>query len=552
MIKSNILRGAMPAIAAAFLLSSCGGQSAKVASSCGVDPDEQQLLIGDDIAVAQTRYGAVRGYVLRHVYTFLGVPYGASTAGENRFMPPKDPQPWKDTLETIYYGSVSPQDMDNRYSSAYGAFRDDWNYTDANEDCLKLNVWTPATDGGKRPVLVWMHGGGYTSGNGIEQSGYHGENLARSGDIVFVSLNHRLGPVGYADFSAVDPAFKYSGNVGVMDLVKALQWVHDNIAAFGGDPDNVTIMGQSGGGSKVCTVLAMPSSEGLVSKVVPLSGNATSAMDQSVSQEIGRRIWQKAGRDMRRLQAMPWKEYLALANAVASDYNDEVGATGLFSRMSFRPVADGEIIPKGDFFADHLDAASAKVPMMLCSTATEFASSMTSQALEDISKEDAIASLTALYGEDKAARAFESIAKVMPEWNPFKVMAFINSGFRSGVVSTALSKHTQGSPVYVSLFDWDSPLFDGRMHNPHCADICFWFRNTDVMLTHTGGGAAPREMSRKMSSALLSFMRTGNPNCDALPSWAAFDPDTRATMVFDDECRVVENLDTEELAILAE
>ena len=539
-------------VALSAALSSCLSPQSGTCPKC----DDQQLIIGDDIAVVQTQYGAVRGYILRDVYTFLGIPYGASTAGENRFMPPVEPKAWKDTLDVVFYGNVSPQNMENRYSNAMSSFRDHWNYTDAGEDCLKLNVWTPATDSGKRPVLVWMHGGGYTSGNGIEQDGYSGANLAGSADVVFVSVNHRLGPVGYSDFSAVDPRFKASGNAGVLDLVQALRWVHDNIASFGGDPSNVTIMGQSGGGSKVCTVLAMPTSAGLVSKAVPLSGNSTAAMDQSVSQEIGRRIYAKAGKDMKKLQDMPWREYLALANEAAAEYNRDMGLAGgttltsRFRRAGFSPVADGEIIPKGNFYSDHLDAASAKVPMMLCSTATEFASSANDPALDKISKEEAVATLAKTYGEEKAAKAYEAISSSMPDWTPFKIMAFITSGFRSGVVNTALSKYAQGAPVYVALFDWDSPLFDGRMHSPHCSDICFWFRNTDLMLTHTGGGAKPRALSGKMSGALLSFMRTGNPNCDGLPQWDAFNPDTRVTMVLDDECHPVQNLDTEEMEVL--
>ena len=160
-----------------------------------VSDDDQFLFIGDDIAIAQTEYGKVQGYLLNHVYTFLGVPYGADTSGKNRFMPPQKPEPWTDVRPAVFYGNTAPQRMENRWPNNYGTFADHWNYWDVSEDCLYLNVWTPGiADGKKRPVLVWLHGGGFTNGSGIEQDGYHGENISREGDIVFCSINHRLGP----------------------------------------------------------------------------------------------------------------------------------------------------------------------------------------------------------------------------------------------------------------------------------------------------------------------------------------------------------------------
>ena len=161
------------------------------------DKDGQVLLIGDNIAVANTAYGKVKGFVLRGINTFLGIPYGADTSGANRFMPPQKPKPWTEVLPAVWWGNTAPQNMERRYANVYGSFIDHWNYDDVSEDCLKLNVWTPAiNDGKKRPVMVWLHGGGYTNGNAIEQDGYHGENFSRKGDVVFVSINHRLGPLG--------------------------------------------------------------------------------------------------------------------------------------------------------------------------------------------------------------------------------------------------------------------------------------------------------------------------------------------------------------------
>ena len=189
-------------------------------------------------------------------------------------MPPQKPKPWTDVFPALWWGNSAPQNMENRYANKYGSFRDHWNYDDVSEDCLRINVFTPAlNDGKKRPVMFWIHGGGFTAGNGIEHDGYNGENLARLGDVVFCSINHRLGPLGFCNLAGVGgEKFAASGNVGMLDIVAALEWVRDNIANFGGDPGNVTIMGQSGGGAKVCTLTAMPSAKGLFHKAVVLSG----------------------------------------------------------------------------------------------------------------------------------------------------------------------------------------------------------------------------------------------------------------------------------------
>lgn len=542
-VKSLILPMALLALVAC-LVWACSGLSAKTG---GVpNPDRQQLFIGDSIAIASTQYGKVRGYILRDVYTFLGVPYGASTAGASRFKAPLPPERWDGVRPTIYYGSVSPQNMENRYSSQFGSFRDHWNYTDAGEDCLCLNVWTPGLDNKERPVLVWFHGGGFTSGNGIEQDGYNGENLSRYGDIVFVSVNHRLGPVGFSDFSAVDPEFADSGNAGTLDMVLALQWVHDNISNFGGDPSNVTIMGQSGGGAKVCTLLAMSETKDLISKAVGLSGNSVGAIQSRVSAEIGKRIWELGGRDMKKLQEMPWEEYLALANKVGMEY--VATHEGVSRRGCFGPVADGFHVPMGRFYSSST-APSSKVPLLLCSTTSEFSPSTNDAALEEIDREGAIEYISKMLGLKNAEEAFDAFAAIFPDKKPIDAIGLM-MGYRTAVIETANAKCVQDAPVYVAMFGWNSPLFDGRMRAPHCSDICFWFLNTDVMLTHTGGGAAPRAMSVKMADALLRFMRTGDPNGSGLPEWPVYDPQKQTTMFLGEVCKAYENLDTDALATL--
>jgi len=527
-------------VAAALPLTSCTAAETNEAA----DNDEQVLFIGDDIAIADTVYGKVKGFILRDIYQFRGIPYGADTGGKNRFMPPQKPEPWDDIRPAVWWGNSAPQIMDNRYANVYSSFVDHWNYDDVSEDCLKLNVWTPAIDDRKRPVMVWYHGGGYTNGNGIEQDGYMGENLARKGDIVFVSINHRLGPIGFSDLSGVgDEKYKHSGNVGALDMVAALEWVKENIANFGGDPDNVTIMGQSGGGAKVCTLAAMPAAQGLIHKVVPLSGSTIEAMDQEMSQKLGAYVLKEAGlkaSEVDKLQEIPWKEYILIANKATQKLREEIGSTDFF-RFGFGPVADGINIPKEEFYSDP-SGVSSDVPMMICTTFHEWGMARTNPELEKITADEAKEMLKERLGfrsglGDKAPAVYDAYAKAFPNAKPIEIMTLVASN-RKAVVETATAKSNQKAPVYVAWFGWEPPLFDNRMRAFHCLDICFWFYNTDLMLTHTGGGARPRKLSEKMSDALLSFMRNGDPNCAALPKWPAFTLENGETMILNDVCEV--------------
>ena len=527
------------------LLPLAAGILLAAAGCCGPDKaaDGQRLFVGDDIAVTRTQYGLVQGYILDDVYTYLGIPYGAPTDGENRFMPPQEPESWEGIRPALFYGNDAPQAHQNKWPNNSSTFTDHWNYYDYSEDCLNLNVWTPAPDGKKRPVLVWMHGGGFSAGNSIEQDGYHGANLARSGDIVFVSVNHRLNVFGYSDLSAAGPAFASSGNVGVMDLVAALRWIHNNIEAFGGDPGNVTIMGQSGGGAKVCDVIAMPSSAGLVHKAVGLSGNATSAGDPKTSSAIGAAILKAVKGDVRKLQQMPWEEYYELANRVAA----QVGTGDLMG--GFAPVADGIVLPAGNFYEDK-NAASAGVPLLLCTTTSEFALSKENPQLEAIGFDDAVAMVRDNFGQPNAEAALKALQKAFPDKKPIELIN-MTVAQRTNVLATADAKYAQGgAPVYLAWFDYNAPLFGGRIRAFHCSDISYWFRNTDLMVTHTGGGKEPRGVSDQMSAALLAFMRTGDPNCKELPAWPAYDPDTAPTMIFDVKSHLENAPDREALGLL--
>ena len=499
---------------------------------------DQFLQIGDDIALADTSFGKIRGYRLNGVYTFLGVPYGSDTSGKNRFMPPQKPEKWEGIKDTIWWGNTAPQIMENRYANVHSSFADHWNYDDLSEDCLKLNIWTNAiADGKKRPVLVWLHGGGFTNGNAIEQDGYHGENFAKNGDMVFVSINHRLGPIGFTDLSGIGgDKYAYSGNVSMLDIIASLHWVRDNIANFGGDPGNVTIMGQSGGGAKVTATMAMPASKGLVHKGVALSGSMLVANDQEYSRKLGQYVVEAAGLtpdSIDKLHDIPWREYLTIANKAMDRMRKEFPKPGF--RGGFGPVADGVNIPKGEFFSN-TNSHDSEIPLMICTTFHEWSATRANPQLEAIDLNGVIENLKPRFG-DKTAEIVNAYNSNFPGKKPAEIMALVASN-RQGAVATGNAKSKQKAPVYMAWFGWEPNLYNGRMRAFHCIDICFWFENTDRMYTHTGGGKRPKMLSDKMSASLLAFMKTGNPNAGTLPNWPKFTAEKGETMVLNDTCEV--------------
>jgi len=496
---------------------------------------DEVLFIGDNIAVVNTTLGKVRGFILKGIYTYLGIPYGADTSGKNRFMPPQKPASWNDVYPATYWGMSAPQLQNNFYANKYLAFTDDWHYDEIGEDCLKLNVWTSKLDGTKRPVLFWMHGGGFTTGNSIEHPEYHGENLSRFGDVVFVSINHRLGPLGFSNFASVGGAkYEASGNVGMLDCVAALEWVRDNIANFGGDPGNVTIMGQSGGGSKVCTLMGMPSAKGLFHKAVALSGSSIRGQEKTASERLGTSIVRHAGISIEKLQEMPWKDYIALtshASRELREYTSAGTATGLFG-----PVADGKYLVQETF---SLDAPGANIPMIISTTFYERSPSSFDSSLENISKEQAKELLKTLRGygtsvAENAPAVYDAYEKAFPDRKPIEIASMAISN-RKNAIAVANAKTKLTSNVYVDWFGWNPvTIFDGRLRAFHTLDISFWFYNTDRQLSHTGGGTRARKMAEKMAGALLAFMKTGTPNAKGLPVWPKYTSEKGETMIYDD------------------
>jgi para-nitrobenzyl esterase len=515
------------------------------------EEDGQIIFIGDNIAVAETTYGKVRGFVHRDIFNFLGIPYGANTEGKNRFMPPQIPEPWTDTYPAVYWPNAAPQLLENFYANRYLAFTDYWHYDDVSENCLGINVWTPGYgDNTKRPVILWIHGGGFTSGNSIEHPEYHGENLSRKENVVFCSLNHRLGPLGFSDFSGIGgEKYAASGNAGMLDIVAALGWIRDNISNFGGDPGNVTIIGQSGGGAKVCTLMAMPSAKGLFHRAVALSGSSLKVGEKSNSEKLATYILKEAGLNpsqIDKLQEMPWKDYYGLTRKASVKMREEAGVTGMMG--GFSPVADGIYVKQHPFFPEASDLA-VDIPLIVCSTFYERSPSSFDSSLEDITLDKAKELVKTMRGfgpalGDNGPVMIEAYAKSFPERKPIEILSMVLSN-RKNAIEVCNLKSKQAAPVFLAWFGWNPPLFDGRLRAFHTMDISFWFYNTDVQISHTGGGARPRNLAAKMSGSLAQFMKTGDPNGGGLPKWPGYTAENGETMILDDVSEVKNDPDRE-------
>jgi para-nitrobenzyl esterase len=308
-------------------------------------PASPQIVVKRGAATVQTRAGTLQGLVRNGVSTFRGIPYATA----ERFEQPVPAKAWTGTRLALSYGNICPQPIETTFREPQ-AFVSDWKFWPASENCLNLNVWTPKADARKRPVMVWLHGGGFFSGSSIELPYYDGENLSRRGDVVVVSVNHRLNALGFMDLSAYGEPYRASGNVGMADLVAALKWVRDNAAAFGGDPDNVTIFGQSGGGGKVVTLLAAPAAKGLFHKSIVMSGVMGPPEGRAIDQRVARRVaaltFKHAGLregDIERLRELPYDQLTAAGNKALEEAGRETGASGMlpgFPRVMWGPVHD--------------------------------------------------------------------------------------------------------------------------------------------------------------------------------------------------------------------
>lgn len=496
-------------------------------------------------AMTVTESGKVAGYLDRGVYTFKGIPY----AKAERFMPPQSPDKWDGVRSCRAYGPTCPQGKRTGWYHDESAFAFDWDDGFPDEDCLRVNVWTPGLDDGKkRPVMVWLHGGGYSAGSGQELPSYDGHNLAANGDVVVVTLNHRLNVLGFLDLSSFGEKYAESGNAGLLDLVAALKWVRDNIRAFGGDASNVTIFGQSGGGGKVSTLLATPSAGGLFHKAIVQSGSMVRTMEAEYSRRIGAATVAELGlkcNEVDKLAGIPYEQLLAAGEKAVAKVRAEAEKEGALSSFIFgwAPTVDGSVLPSHPFDPEAPEM-SRDIPMMIGTTLHEFTATTYVPALRNISEAQAIEMLRGKYG-DKTDLFVDLFNRTYPRHNA-KDLIDTDFTFRPGALEQARVKSRQGgAPVYMYMFTWESPAMDGILRSTHCMEIPFVFDNAVRHASMTGASAEAVALAGKMSRAWINFARTGNPNVDGLPEWEAYDTGKGATMFFDNVCEVRYNHDKE-------
>ena len=478
--------------------------------------------------VANTTSGKIRGRVVNKVQAFQGIPYGAPTGGNRRYLPAAKPEPWTGIKDTISWGDEAPQGPHTEIPEVAATIPK----TGLSEDCLRLNVWTNSLKG-KRPVMVWFHGGGFTSGNG-SYTIYDGANLARKHDVVQVTVNHRLNTFGFLYLADKGGRFAEASNVGITDCVAALQWVKDNIANFGGDPNNVTIYGQSGGAGKVSTLLAMPSAKGLFHRAIIQSGSnlagTTVANAVRATETFMAKVNAKTPDDLQKLSMQ-----------------DLIQATLTTPGVGGGPVVDGKTLPNGPFDPTAPEMSN-DVPVIIGTTEYEvtFFPNTKYDPLDDAQLKAAFAQQTG-GNADNADKLLASYKKGRPKASNLELsLVLASDNFRGNVITEAERKAAQKAPVYMYYFTWQSPVSGGKLRSFHTLEIPFVNYNVDDGKSMTGSGQDRYALQDKMSTAWTNFARTGNPNHKGLPQWTPFEMSKRATMIFDNTCQVVNDPHGEE------
>lgn len=516
--------------------------SATVVVACAGTGKEQnnssEINASTEASVVNTVTGKVAGYIDDGIYIYKGIPY----AKAERFAAPQQADAWEGVRSSRAYGPTAPQGKRTGWYSDDQAFVFDWNDGFPDEDCLRVNVWTPGiNDGKKRPVMVWLHGGGYSAGSGQELPSYDGLSLAKSGDVVVVSLNHRLNVLGYLDLSSFGEEYAKTGNLGTLDMIAALKWVKENIASFGGDASNVTIFGQSGGGGKVTTLLATPSAQGLFHKAIVQSGSILTNMTSEWARKIGEMTAKELGltaKTINKIKTVPYEQLLAAGEKAVAEVRKQATAAGFEPFLfGWTPVVDGDFLPSQLNTPESINL-SKDIPVMVGSTVHEFMSSQYFPELRELDEAGAIELLRRTRYGDRVDEYVEIFKNAYPEGNVLDLME-TDYTFRPFVVDQASARTNIGNaPVYMYLFTWTSPVMDGIFRSTHCMEIPFVFNNADLHASMTGGGEEAIKLAEIMSGAWISFARTGNPNTDRLPEWPFYSDENGATMIFNNTCEV--------------
>ncbi len=495
-----------------------------------------------------TAYGKSRGVSAGGVHAFKGIHYGASTAGANRFMPPRAPEPWTGVREAVAYAGRSPQAPG---SAQRPELANVWGPVDklpVGEDCLTLHVWTPALDG-KRPVMVWLHGGAFSYGS-ANSPRYDGTNLASRNDVVVVAVNHRLNIFGHLDLSAVGgERFAQSGNAGVLDLVAALQWVRDHAARFGGDPGNVTIFGQSGGGGKVSALLGMPGARGLFHKAIIESGAGVRFADRERTTRLADAVLKQLGLGPDRLDDLQALPIARLQEAIVPAQKTLPRPRyPLLDRYNFGPVVDSHVLPAHPYDPEGT-SLSDQIPVLIGGTKDESAIFLAPDDAvwnRTITEDELTRRITAVAG-DRAAGLLAYYKQHYPTATPTDRLITLTTGSGFEVRSMMLGerKAQRGkAQVWMYRFDWETPAYDGRLKAPHSVEVPFVFDTLGVIGPQHQKPRA-QELADRVSKTWATFARTGDPANASLPSWPPYAGDRRYTMIFNDECKVVMDPDGE-------
>ena len=467
--------------------------------------------------LASTRSGRIRGYLDRGVRVFKGIPYGADTS-TRRFMPALREAPWRGVRETLAHGASAPQ---------AGAEES------ISEDCLFLNVYTPALDdGGARPILFYIHGGGYNNGSGSSPL-YDGVNLCRRGDVVVVTVNHRLNAFGYlylAELGGED--LQWSGNVGQLDLVQALHWVREHAHEFGGDAGNVTVFGQSGGGAKIATLMAMPDAAGLFHRAMTMSGQQVTAAGPRAATQRTRLLLEAlriAPDQLDRLRTLPMTKILEAARTRDPSRIED-------SSLYFGPVMDARSLHRHPFYPD-APAQSARIPMIIGNTHDETRAFLGNDPDNfTLTWEQLPAKLQAQqYTDLLPETVIAEYRRLYPDYTPSQVFFAATTAGRSwrGAIEEAEARAQQGASTWAYQLDWGSPLDGGKFGAMHTLDIPLVFDNIAQPGSCTGTSIDAQRVADQMSGMLLALSRHGDPNHAGIPHWTPYSLQRRETMLFD-------------------